>query len=120
MPPPNFDDLLTSERTFVVRGQTFTWRDVRPEILTAFQNENGDEEKKTVWEQQDDQILEFLVVEDHERWKNLRAREEDPITLAQFNAILEYLVEKQTDRPTETPSPSATGRGRTAASSKGA
>lgn len=123
MPPRNFDELLSDERTFVVRGQTFTWRDVRPEVLTDLGdfNANGDGEEapnpNAVWEAQDRQILHFIVPEDHERWKNLRASTDDPITIRQFNAILEYLVGEQTDRPTETPSPSAAGRGKRAASS---
>lgn len=113
----NFDELLSEDRTFIVRGQTFTWRDVRPEVLTTLGQTNGDN-PDDIWASQDEQILNFLVPEDHERWKNLRARDEDPVTISQFNAILEYLVGQQTDRPTPTPSPSATGRGKTAASSK--
>ena len=125
MPARNFDELLSDERTFVVRGQTFTWRDVRPEVLTDLGdfNTNGDGETpnpNAVWEAQDKQILNFIIPEDHERWKALRASEDDPITIRQFNAILEFLVGEQTDRPTETPSPSATGRGRRAPSSSAA
>jgi hypothetical protein len=117
--PHNFDELLSGDKTFIVRGQTFTWRDVRPEVLTTLGQINGDE-PDAIWAAQDDQILNFLVPEDHERWKNLRAREDEPITIRQFNAILEYLVEQQTDRPTQTPSPSASGRGKQGASSKAA
>ncbi|GIV03730.1 MAG: hypothetical protein KatS3mg015_2560 [Fimbriimonadales bacterium] len=115
--PRNFDDLLSSDRTFIVRGETFTWRDVRPEVLTSFGEINGDD-PNAVWQAQDEQILQFLIPEDHERWKRLRKQEENPITLRQFNAILEYLVSEQTDRPTQTPSPSGGGRGKTAVSSK--
>lgn len=115
----NFDELLAEDRTFIVRGQTFTWRDVRPEVLTSL-GQIDTEKPDEIWASQDDQILNFLVPEDHERWQNLRARAEEPVTIAQFNAVLEYLVEQQTDRPTQTPSPSATGRGKTVASSKAA
>ena len=71
----NFDELLSSERTFVVRGETFTWQDVRPEVLDHIltPSENGAD----MWEKQDETILRFLVPEDHERWKNLREREKD-------------------------------------------
>jgi hypothetical protein len=115
--PRNFDEILSSERTFVVQGETFTWHDVRPEVLDTIlaPSENGKEEN--MWTRQDEMILEFLVPEDHERWKKLRERTDKPVTIAQFNAILEYLVEAQTERPTVTPSPSATGRGKRAASS---
>lgn len=122
----SFDDLVSSERTFVVRGETFTWRDVRPEVLTAFKpEENGDKDKDPednsgIWKQLDEQILLFLVPEDQERWTNLRAREENPVTIVQLNAILEWLVGEQTDRPTQTPSPSASGPGKIARSLKAA
>ena len=123
--PKSFDDLVSNERTFVVRGETFTWRDVRPEILTAFQPSESEEKKDEndnsgIWKQLDEQILLFLVPEDQERWLNLRAREDNPVTIVQLNAILEWLVGEQTERPTLTPSPSASGRGRTGASLKAA
>ena len=85
--PKSFDDLVSSERTFVVRGETFTWRDVRPEVLTAFTPaENGKEDpddNSGIWKQLDDQIALFLVPEDQERWANLRAREDNPVTIVQ-------------------------------------
>lgn len=121
--PKSFDDLVSTERTFVVRGETFTWRDVRPEVLTAFQPSEAEEKKEGepednsgIWKQLDEQISLFLVPEDVERWQNLRAREENPVTIIQLNAILEWLVGEQTERPTQTPSPSASGRGKTARS----
>lgn len=120
--PKNFDDLISGERTFVVRGETFTWRDVRPEILTAFTPTETAEEGKDpednsgIWKQLDEQISLFLVPEDVERWNNLRAREDNPVTIVQLNAILEWLVGEQTERPTQTPSPSGSGRGKTARS----
>jgi len=122
----NFDDLISQDRTFVVRGETFTWNDVRPEVLTAFKpSENGDAEKDPddnsgIWAQLDEQIMLFLVPEDRARWTNLREREENPITIIQLNAILEWLVGEQTERPTQTPSPSGSGPGRTARSLKAA
>jgi hypothetical protein len=117
----NFDDLLSQERTFVVRGETFTWQDVRPEVLDTIlrvspngDGKEGEEKEQDMWAAQDKMILEFLVPEDHERWQNLRSRDKDPVTIAQFNAILEFLVAEQTDRPTQPPSPSGSGRGKTA------
>lgn len=121
--PKSFDDLISQERTFVVRGETFTWRDVRPEILTAFAPTETPEPKEgetpdnsAIWKQLDEQIELFLVPEDVERWQKLRAREDNPVTIVQLNAILEWLVGEQTERPTQTPSPSGTGRGKTARS----
>lgn len=118
----NFDEMLAKDREFTVRGEKFRWNDVRPEVLTLFQlSENGDSESETyVWRLLDAQIMLFIDPEQHERWKELRARETDPVTIAQLEAILAWLMEEQTGRPLQQPSPSAPGRGKTAASSKGA
>lgn len=118
----NFDDLVTKDREFKVGGETLRWHDVRPEVLSAFElSGNGSDPEKDpsgVWKALDEQILVFLHPDDRAKWVALREREEDPVTIAQINAILLWLVEEQTGRPTVTPSPSDPGRGRTAASSK--
>lgn len=125
----NFDDLLPEDHTFTVRGETFTWRDISAyafgSMLDALGPSNGGEEPADAGslakqlEVQTEKIMLFLVPEDHERFKKLVEREDSPVTFRQLNAIFNHLVEEQTDRPTETPSPSGTGRGRTGASSKG-
>lgn len=115
----NFDELLAQDRTFQVGGETFHWRDVRPEVLTAFEF-SGDGDDTAVWRMMDKQILLFIEPDEHVLWEKVRGRDEKPVTIAQLNAILTWLMEEQTGRPTETPSPSAPGRGRTAASSKAA
>lgn len=126
MPGKNFDELLSEDKTFTVRGQTFTWMEVRPEVLSAMgralaaKSEDEAEDDEAAWKSIDEQIKMFLIEEDRERWDTLRARDQDPVTIKQVNAILQYLVEEQTDRPTETPSPSASGPGRTARTSKAA
>ena len=115
----DFNELLAKDREFKIQDQTFTWRDVRPEVLTMFEtNVNGDD-PNAVWDLMDRQILLFISADEHERWKELRAREDAPVTIGQINAVLTWLMEEQTGRPTEQPSPSAPGRGKTAASSKG-
>ena len=58
-----------------------------------------------------------IASEEHEKWAELRAREDKPVTIGQMNAILTWLMEEQTGRPTEPPSPSVPGRGKTARSS---
>jgi hypothetical protein len=116
----NFDDVLSQDREFTVRGEKFSFQDVRPEVLSGFEiSTNGDEEL-SVWKVLTDQILLFLPTADHERWLTLRERETEPVTIAQLQEIIKWLVEAQTGRPTEAPLPSASGRGKTAGSSKGA
>ncbi len=117
----NFDELLPQDRTFTIRGETFTFRDVPPEVIQNWAEETNGKDDLTVWQQQDKQILVFLSDTDKERWLELRKRQEDPITIAQQNAVLTWLFEEATgNRPTEAASPLPSGRGRTAASSKGA
>lgn len=118
--PKDFNDLLAQDRQFKVQDQTFQWRDVRPEVLTAFEVDTNGDDPNSVWKLMDAQILLFIEEDGHERWKKLRSREDSPVTIGQINAILTWLMEEQTGRPTEAPSPSASGRGKTAASSKGA
>jgi hypothetical protein len=117
----NFDDMLATDREFTVGGETFHWRDVRPEVLTEFEpSENGGADDSHVWRMMDDQILLFIAADEHERWRALRVRDDQPVTIAQLNAVLLWLMEEQTGRPTVQPSPSVVGRGRTAATSKDA
>ena len=117
----NFDELLPQDHTFTIRGEKFTFKDVSPEVIQNWVEETNGKDDITVWEQQDKQILVFLADEDRERWLELRKRQEDPITIAQQNAVLTWLFEGATgNRPTEAASPSPSGRGRTAPSSKGA
>ena len=116
----DFNDLLAKDREFRVQDQTFTWRDVRPEVLSSFEIDTNGNDPNAVWELMDRQILLFLPEDEHERWTELRARDKEPVTIGQINAVLTWLMEEQTGRPTEPPSPSAPGRGKTAASSKAA
>ena len=116
----DFNELLSDDREFQVQDQTFTWKDVRPEVLSSFDVDVNGDDPNAVWGLMDKQIVLFLSKEDAARWKELRKREDAPVTIGQMNAILTWLMEEQTGRPTEAPSPSEAGPGRTAASSKGA
>lgn len=116
----DFNELLAQDREFRVQDQTFTWKDVRPEILTAFEVDVNGDDPNSVWAMMDKQILLFLPEAEQEKWTKLRADDSKPVTIAQMNAILTWLMEEQTGRPTEAPSPSASGPGKTGTSSKGA
>jgi hypothetical protein len=114
----NFDEMLATDREFTVGGETFHWRDVRPEVLTSFEPSENGSDANAAWRLMDDQILLFIAADEADRWRELRARDDSPVTIAQLNAILLWLMEEQTGRPTVPPSPSAVGRGQTAATSK--
>jgi hypothetical protein len=112
----DFDVLLAKDREFKVGGETFHWRDQRPEALEEF----SDQTKLEGWPLMDAQIMLFIVPDEHDRWKTLRGRDENPVTMAQLGAIITWLVEQQSSFPTVQPSPSVVGRGQTAATSKAA
>ena len=117
----NFDEMLPTDRELTVGGEQFHWRDVRPEVLTSFEpSRNGDtpDDDNAAWRLMDDQILLFLATDEVDKWRALRTRDENPVTIAQLNAILLWLMEEQTGRPTQAPSPSASGRTPTKASSR--
>lgn len=113
----NFDDLLEKDHFFTIRGEKFDYLDVKPEVLTAFElRKNGKKsEADSTWDALDQQIMVFLPDEQHARWKELRAREKDPITIKQLTELIKWLMEVQTGRPTEQPSPLVSGPGRSAA-----
>jgi hypothetical protein len=117
--PRNFDDLLQKDLSFTIRGETFEMVYVSPEVLSAWEDDKSDENSAEALKKLDQRILLFLGGNgDHERWKKLRARKKEPVTMGQINALLMWMIEVQAGRPTIQPSPSDSGRGRTAASSK--
>lgn len=113
------------DREFSINGVIFNWHNVRPEVLTELgdsltkEAENGlKDDPNASWILADRQILLFIEEDQHDRWTELRARDKDPVTIGQLNGVVQWLMEEQTALPTEQPSSSATGRGRTATSSR--
>ena len=68
----DFNDLLAQDREFKVQDQTFTWRDVRPEVLTAFETDTNGNDPNAVWDLMDRQILLFIAQDEHEKWARRR------------------------------------------------
>jgi hypothetical protein len=114
----DFDE-VKPELEFKIGGEEFTARRVRPEVLATFEVNVPDDSAQAIV-LLDERIGAFLASdEDRERYKTLRCREEDPVTIGQLNALLEWMLEASSDLPTQQPSLSAVGPGATAASSKG-
>lgn len=124
---PNLDE-LSHDMSFTIGGETFIVHDIAPEILMAMEDADAEEsakdpeERKTPLERVDEQILMFLNGDEEQvtKYKALRARESDPVPLWKLLAFRSALWETQSDRPTNQPSPSVAGRGRTARSSEAA
>lgn len=115
--PKNFD--VEQDLEFTLAGETFKARIVRPEVIAAWEDQEIPEKSVDALKLNDERIELFLDQEDGnvERWRALRAREDNPVSMSQINQLLVWLVELQTTFPTEQPSPSGPGRGRTAATS---
>lgn len=118
-PARDFDEVLEQNLTFSIRGETFTLRDVRPEVIAEWEDEENATTAADGLKAIDTKILALLAEEDKARWTELRAREDDPVNLRQLKALVEWIVEVQSDRPTQPPSSSADGRGRREATSSG-
>jgi hypothetical protein len=118
--PRNFDQDKSEDLEFVIAGETFKMKYVRPEVLASWEDEPDAEKSEDALKQMDNRIKLFLDDSNGalEKWDNLRQREDNPVTMGQINDLLLWMVEVQSGRPTIQPSPSATGRGKTAASSK--
>ena len=105
---------------FKIGGETFVAKRVRPEVLAAWESDDPNADSATALKMLDERVVAFLENGDHERWTELRKREQDPVTMGQLNALLTWLLEASSDLPTMQPSPSDVGPGKTAASSKDA
>lgn len=115
--PKNFDEMLNEDLTFIIAGESFTMHLVRPEVLAAWEDEEDPETSMESLAEADKKIKLFLAPEDHGRWDSLRARDENPVSSAALNALIRWMIEVQTGRPTQTPSPSDSGPGSTEATS---
>jgi hypothetical protein len=112
----DFDVLLATDREFALGGETFHWRYQSPEALEVF----SDSTELEGFPLLDAQILLFIEPAEHDRYRALRARVEDPIPGGLVMAVIQWLVEQQTNFPTVLPSPSEVGRGKTERTSKAA
>lgn len=111
--PPTED-----ERKFLIGGVEFRRRSgVRPEVLASFDGIQKDSNPGTVIGIIDKLIVDMILPEDVPKWRELRDREEDPVTLFDLNSVAEWLVEQEADRPTKQPEASSLGLGPTGTSS---
>ena len=114
----NFDfpaDLLE----FEVHGERFHVKTVAPEVIAAWDDAPADSEE-SAFQKLDAMILTFIDDGNGqaERWKALRESPDHALAVGQMRGILRWLVESQSDFPTEAPALSPRGRGKTAASSE--
>jgi hypothetical protein len=112
----DFDEVraqrAAEDRSFQLGGETFAYRvNVRPETLLAFEviDETDDSEEKLAL--LDRAILSLIEPDGDapERWRQLREREEDAVSLRDLRDVAGWLVEQASGRPLAPPSPSTPG-----------
>lgn len=115
----NFDEQRAlrgkGNRKFQIGGEVFTRRSsVRPEAVAGWEeigkrgSEMGSEE---VLETMDQVICNLIEPgpqnRDHKKWRKIRSREEDPITLDDMIELITWITEDMTGRPTQQSEPSS-------------
>ena len=124
---PNLDE-VAHDMSFTIGGETFLVHDVQPDVLMTMESdadaETSQDEgvQKTAMQRVDEQILAFLNGDEEsvKRWNQLRARTTDPVPLWKVLEFRRLLWETQSERPTNLPSPSVGGPGRTVPTSRAA
>lgn len=105
-----FPDVPSEQRTFRIRGETFVRRDgVKPEAIIRWEETDLKALSSTeALKIADETVLDFIEDTDggHARYRALRERAENPLTLSRVNALVTWLWEQETRRPTEAPSAS--------------
>lgn len=100
------------ERTFIIGGEEFVARDgVHPDVLAQYDEINQDTTAIRTLEIIDNIIISFLEG-DHsseERYRAVRGKREDPITVEDLEDLVKWLMETQTSRPTGRPGDSSPG-----------
>lgn len=113
----------TTERSFTIGGQEFTYRAaVAPEALIDW-NEAATGAKKLTereWLELFDATIVLILDEGQEEtWKTVRnPRAEHPLNLEDIREVLAWLIEQATGRPTGEPSGSSSGSSTTETESK--
>jgi hypothetical protein len=117
-----FSDALEADREFEFGGELFKYQYVHWSVLTGIvdgASTNGKEPTATENVQEIvDSIPKFIEPDGDERIRTLLTDPGRPVPIGQVNALYEWLLEVTSGRPTQPPSPSEPGPGKTARSSK--
>lgn len=103
-----------AERTFKLGGEIFVRRaSVPAEVMVRLDEINSGTSAGKVITVISDVIGEMCEAGAIEKWAALRARkaDEDPLTMPDCIAVLNWLIEEETAIPTSEPSPSGDGSG---------
>ena len=93
-----------ADRTFMIGGEKFVRRaSVRPEATQPWDDVQAETPQAETLAAMDETLLNLIEPgsrgEAHKRWKALRQREEDAITLGDMIELFQWLVGEMTGRP---------------------
>ena len=116
-----FSDGLAKDRDFEFLGELFSYKLVHWSVITEIVDggRNGKDPTATEQVQELIDLIPKFVEDDNDgpaRMAALLAGTDKPVPIGQVNALYEWLLEVSSGRPTEAPSPSPGGRGKTGAS----
>jgi len=113
----NFDEdraerprIATEEREFVIGGETFVHRtpdEIWPETTFPLDDLTPGIGEREALRVLDQLILDLVEPEGHERWKELRARRENPITTQDMSDLIAWLIPAVSGRPPTPQEPSS-------------
>lgn len=115
-----FSDGLAKDRDFEFLGELFKYKLVHWSVITGIVDGSGNGKDPTAT-QSVQELIDLIptFIDDADdgpaRMKNLLGGTDKAVPIGQVNALYEWLLEVSSGRPTEAPSPSPAGRGRTAA-----
>lgn len=105
------------DRTFLIGGEQFICRaGIRPEVLTPYEDLDGSQSASETLVIIDEMVVSCIESYDDAegRYRRLRAREDDPVTLDDLTEIAKWLLETVTGKsPTKSPADSSQRRGET-------
>lgn len=106
--------------TFRLGGTVFTMRtSVKPEVIAAAEEIDEAMSTRETLATLDDVVTAFIDPKGgaHKKYREIRAREDDPVTFQDIGELVRWLVEQYANRPTAPSSSSAAGRKRTGTTS---
>ncbi len=124
--PRNYDEMRQAEdRSFVINGETFTLKRVKPDVL----NDIVEMAKALPEEAPYSELYEFFQKQllalvdfsngDMARWEKARDDLSNPITYGEMQDLSRWATEVVTGLPTMPPTPSSPGARTSGSSSKG-
>lgn len=100
------------DRAFRLGGEVFFMKaGVKPEVFAAYDDVNEETTALEALATIDGIVLDMIESRDDAaaRYRKVREQEDDPVNLADLTALVEWLIEEQTGRPTQPLSPSTAG-----------